>query len=189
MNVFNRLLLILLALTLLMAVVAVLLATTGVVSPDQLAPTTWLQDRLRPFVGLENPERGWTVGVCMALAVLGLVLLFLELKPSRNASRMTLTRDELGRVTVDRDGIAALVNREATQVPGVMESRAEVAETKGRVRIRERVSVDPAAPLPELTQAVRTRVKDAVEYHLGRPVAGVRVDTQVRPFDPRQRVR
>ena len=183
MNVVNRILIILLALLMLVAGGAVLLVALDVVEPAQLAPTAWFQDRLDPFTGLESATQAWTVGVCIALLLLGLVLLFFELKPSDKERWMTLKEDGLGRITVARDAIAALVNREAMQVPGVMEGRAKVEEDKGRLRIWERVSVDPAAQLPELTQAVQKRIKETVEYHLGRPVADVRVDAQLEPLE------
>ena len=49
--------------------------------------------------------------------LLGLLLLVLELRPGpREAPRITLKQDGLGRVTVARDGVRELVDREAARV-------------------------------------------------------------------------
>jgi hypothetical protein len=189
MNVVNRILLILLALAVVVAAIAVLLVTLGVLTPEQLAPTVWLRDRLLPFTDLDDRNRAWTIGVSIAALLVGLALLLLELKPPPRQDRLTLVEDALGRVTVRRDSIARLATREATQVPGVLEGRAEVTTRNGRLRIRERLSVDRTAPIPEVTQAVGERVRAAVEHAIGRPVTELRLDTQLEPLEPGRRVR
>ena len=183
MSVFNRLLIILLALLLLVAAGAVLLTTLRVTQPEQLAPTPWFVDRLIPFTQLDPTTWSWVVGVCIVLLLVGLLLLFLELRPGpREAPRITLKRDGLGRVTVARDGVRELVDREAGRVAGVMEVRSRVEEDPAGLRILCRVSVDPTASVPEVTQELQERLKAVVEHHLGRPVAEVSVDAQVAPL-------
>ncbi len=189
MNVVNRILLILVALALVVAAGAVLLVTLGALDPEQLAPTAWLRDRLSPFTDLDDRNRAWTIGVCIAALLVGLVLLMLELKPSPREDWLTLVQDPLGRVTVRRDSIARLATRETTQVPGVMEGRAEVVTGKGQIRIRERLSIDRTASIPAVTQAVGERVRTAVEHYVGRPVTELRLDTQLEPLESGRRVR
>ncbi len=183
MNVFNRLLIILLDLLLLVAAGAVLLVTLGVTPPEQLAPTPWFVDRLVPFTQLDPTGWSWTVGVSIVLLLVGLLLLFLELRPGpREAPRIMLKQDGLGRVTVARDGVRHLVDGEAGRVAGVMEVRSHVEEDAAGLRILCRLSVDPTRSMPEMTQELQERLKAAVEHHLGRPVAEVRVDAQVAPL-------
>ena len=188
MNVFNRLLIVVLDLLLLIAAGAVLLTAVGVVKPQQLAPTPWLRDRLIPFTQLEPTSWNWTVGASIVLLLLGLLLLFFELRPGpREAPRITLKQDGLGRVTVARDGVRKLVDREAGQVAGVMEVRSRVEEDSEGLRILCRLSVDPTKSVPEVTQELQERAKMAVEHHLGRPVAAISVDAQVAPLAPDRR--
>ena len=183
MRVFNRLLIILLDLLLLMAVGAVLLTAVGVTQPGHLAPTPWFADRLVPFTQLDPTSWSWTVGISLVLFLLGLLLLFLELRPGPgDAPRITLKQDGLGRVTVSRDGLRELVDREAGRVAGVMEVRSQVEENPAGLRILCRLSVDPTGSVPEMTQELQERLKAVVEHHLGRPVAEVSVDAQVAPL-------
>ena len=183
MSVFNRLLIILLALLLLTAAGAVLLTVLGVTRPEQLAPTPWFADRLMPYTQLDPTSWSWAVGVSSVLLLVGLLLLVLELRPApRAAPRITLKQDGLGRVTVARAGVRELVEREAGRVAGVMEVRSHVAEDPAGLRIRCRLSVDPTASVPDMTQELQERLKAVVEHHLGRPVAEVSVDAQVAPL-------
>lgn len=183
MNVFNRLLIILLNLLLLVAAGAVLLTTLGGIRPEQLAPTPWFVDRLAPFTQLDPTSWSWAVGVSIAVLLVGLLLLFLELRPGpREAPRITLKQDGLGRVTVARAGVRDLVDREAGRVAGVMEVRSHVEEDPAGLRILCRLSVDPTGSVPEMTQELQERLKAVVEHHLGRPVAEVSVDAQVAPL-------
>jgi len=182
-SVFNRLLIILLDLLLLVVAGAVLLTTLGVTPPEQLAPTPWFVDRLVPFTQLDPTSWSWAVGVSIVLLLVGLLLLFLELRPGpRGAPWITLKQDGLGRVTVARDGVRELVDREAGRVAGVMEVRSHVEEDPTGLRILCRLSVDPTGSVPEMTQELQQRLKAAVEHHLGRRVAEVSVDAQVAPL-------
>ena len=183
MNVFNRLLIILLALVLLVAAGAVLLTTLRVTQPEQLSPTAWFVDRLVPFTQLDPTLWSWTVGASIVLLLVGLLLLFLELRPGpRAAPQITLKEDGLGRVTVTRDGVRELADREAGRVAGVMTVRSQVDEDPTGLRILCRISVDPASSVPEMTHELQQRLKAAVEHHLGLPVAQVSVDAQVAPL-------
>jgi hypothetical protein len=182
-NVFNRLLIILLALLLLIAVGAVLLVVLGLIRPEQIAPTPWFADRLVPFTQLDPTSRNWAVGISIVVFLVGLLLLFLELRPGpREEPRITLKQDGLGRVTVARAGVRELVDREAGRVAGVMEVRSRVEEDPAGLRILCRISVDPTGSVPEMTQELQERLKAVVEHHLGRPVADVSVDAQVAPL-------
>ncbi len=193
MSVFNRLLIILLALVMLVAAGAVLLTTLRVTQPAQLAPTPWFVDRLVPFTQLDPTLWSWAVGVSVVLLLVGLFLLFIELRPEpRAAPRITLKQDGLGRVTVARDGVRELADREAGRVSGVMSVRSHVEEDPTGLQILCRISVDPASSVPELTRELQERLKAAVEHHLGLPVMQVSVDAQLAPLvsdrRPRRRV-
>ncbi len=190
MSVLNRLLVILLDLLLLVAAGAVLLTALRVTQPEQLAPTPWFVDRLVPFTQLDPTSWSWAVGVSFVLILVGLLLLVLELRPApRAVPRITLKQDGLGRVTVARDGVRELVDREASRVAGVMEVRSHIEEDARGLRILCRLSVDPTGSVPEMSLQLQERLKAVVEHHLGRPVAEVSVDAQVAPLVSVRRAR
>jgi uncharacterized alkaline shock family protein YloU len=188
---FNRLLIILLALVVLVTAIAALLTTLGLIQPVQLALAgSWFVDRLLPFTQLDPATGTLTVGVSLVLIVLALLLLFLELRPGpRQARRITLKDDDSGRVTVALDGLRELADREARRVDGVLKVRSQVEQEPPGLRIACRVSVDPASSVPDMTQTLQERLKTAVEHHVGLVVSNVSVDAQVTPLATNQRHR
>lgn len=188
MNAFNRGFVILLSIALIIVSGAIFLVTVGVFDPQQVSPTGWIEDRMVWFQELSGNDQALATAISLALIALGLLLLLLELKPSGDGGRMTLSEDALGKVTVQRNGIAALANYEAMQVDGVRESRAEVQEDNGRLYIREHVSVAPQAEIPAVSESVRERVKNAIEQHVGWSVAEIEVDARVETPKRKPRV-
>jgi hypothetical protein len=192
MNLFNRALILLLSLLVLAGATVVLLAMLGVAQPEHLAPTPWVRDRLQVLVELDRAGRARTIIASIVALLSAMVLAFLELRPARRDARLTLKEDALGRVTVAHGVVRELVRREAGRMTGVMEVQPRLRVDRRGLRILCRVSVDPTARLPELTQQLQERVKASLEYHLGRPVAEMSVDTELAPRAdrwPRRRVR
>jgi hypothetical protein len=191
MALFNRLLIIVLAVVVLVVAIVSLLATVGLVQPAQVGwAGSWIVDRLVPLAELDPTSRTVSVGVCLLLIVVAVLLLVLELRQGpRETRRITLKDDELGRVTVAMDGLRELANREAVQVAGVTRARSQVEEDSPGLRISCQVSVDPAISVPEMTASLRERLKAAVEHHVGLSVTQVSVDARVAPLASNQRHR
>jgi hypothetical protein len=191
MALFNRLLIIVLALAVFVTAGAVLLTTLGVIDPAQLTSATpWFADRLVLFTQLDPTNRALTLGVCSALIVVALLLLFLELRRGpRGGRQITLKEDALGRVTVALDEVRQLADHEAGRVPGVMRARSHVETEPPGLSISCRVSVDPASSIPAMTDELRERLKAAVEHHVGLAVTQVSVDAQVPPMATNRRHR
>lgn len=190
MNLFNRLLVILLALALLLGAGGVLLTTLRVAQPAQLAPGAWFTDRLLPFTQLDPTVWAWTVGVSLGLVALALILLYVELRPEpRPAPRIVLKQDDLGRVTVSLESVRALVDREAGRVEGVRSARSQVDQESDGLRVLSHIAVDPASSVPDMTQELQLRLKGVVQHYVGLAVTGVSIDAQVAPLRTDQRPR
>jgi hypothetical protein len=144
MNLFNRAVVSLLTLLLLVASGLVLLVALGLVGPEQLALGGWVRDGLTVLARRERPEWSWAIGICLALLPLTLLLLLLELRPRREAAPLTIKQNGVGRITVAREGVQELVTREASRVTGVMEASSRLEEGTDGLRILCRVSVDPS---------------------------------------------
>jgi hypothetical protein len=167
------------------------LTSLGVIDPAQLTPASpWFADRLVTFTQLDPTNRSLTLGVCLALIVVALLLLFLELRHGpRGVRQITLKEDALGRVTVALDEVRQLADHEAGRVPGVTRARSHVETEPPGLSISCRVSVDPASSIPDMTDELRKRLKAAVEHHLGLAVTQVSVDAQVPPMATNRRHR
>jgi hypothetical protein len=192
-TIFNRLLIIVLAVAVLVGAGAVVLTALGVLQPANVAPAgPWFVDRLATVAQLDSTPWMWALGISVGLIVLALVVLVLEVWPrSRAPQRLVLKDDEVGQVTVVLDGVRELVEREAVRVAGVQRARAQVLELPTGLQISCRVSVDPEVSVPEMSNELRQRLKTSVERHVGLTVRRVSVDAQVAPvvIDQRHRRR
>jgi uncharacterized alkaline shock family protein YloU len=188
MNLLNRVLVIVGCLGGLVLAGMVLMFTHGITASDQFAPASWARDCLAPLTQPGAPAWGWTLGISLALLLTSLGMLLVELRPwHREPAWVTITQDGFGRVTIAGKALRALVKQEAGGVAGVIKVRPHLSEDATQaLRIRCLVAVDPEAHVPQLTQEIQARVKAAVEHHVGRPVAEVRVDAEtVRPGERR----
>lgn len=140
---------------------------------------------LNSYVG--NIERGYANGgvgisdvvVLSAIALLGLVLLILELKPP------TPRRVRMQRGTyITRSAVESEVSPVAEQEPEVLQSNVKVkAQRRPGAKVDVRASVRPE----EDTQSVKSEVQNRVQQHLaetGIPVSNLKV--RVIESDPRQ---
>ena len=175
MNIFNRLLIIVLDVIMLIVIGLILLVTFGFARPDQLLPSLGLAPFLAPFAGLSGSTFVWTVGMAVALFVLGLILLSLEIRVRAAPMPVLLKRDSLGKLTVSREAATQLIDRAASQVRDVMRAESKVEETSKGVRVHTRITVNPTANLAQVTAEVREAIKSTVEEQLGRPAEVVDV--------------
>lgn len=183
MNAFNRLLIVLLLLAVAAASIVVLATGLGWLDPEQLQVGFWLQEGLGILSRPDRPERIPGLVAALLALVISVLLISFELRTWRSAEPpIVVKRGPLGRVTVARSGVRRLASSEATRVPGVVEAHTAV-RGKDRLRVVCRASVDPTADLPALTEQIQTRVKGALEHHIGRSVGEVRVHTQLDPLD------
>lgn len=182
MNTFNRFLGIVVAVALMAVGLGLFLVAAGVVTPGQLGPfgnAAYLFD---------TAGRRGAVELGAALVFLaGLLLLIAEVGLwGRRSRRVLVKHDEMGRVSMDLDGIEELVVREAKRIGGVLGIRSRVDEDKDGLQIVEWVSVAPDASVPDLSRELQERTKNVVERYVGRPVHEVRVDARLAPAEKRR---
>lgn len=180
MNTFNRILGIVLAVALMAGGAALFLLAAGVIGPGEYGPMAWQFDAM----GRRAP-----VQLVAGLAILaGLLLLLAEIGTWAGGGRRVLIKhDELGRVSMELDGVEELVSREARRIGGVLGVRSRVDKHKEGLEIVEWVSVAPDASVPELSRELQERTKNVVEHYVGQPVREVRVDARLANEKPRSR--
>ena len=189
MHVFNRILLLLLALIALAVGIISLLLLFGSIRPSAVSPGGVLYGQWHFFTTLHGSDATTALLVSGALIVLGLLVLILELLPGRREpARYLVRQDGLGRVTVTRSSVRALVQHEAALVPGVMEVDPRVTGGSKGLHIYSRTSVAPEVEAQAVGQQLQARIQEAIQQHLGLPVAEVQVAAQIGPLNTRRRV-
>lgn len=183
MNIFNRILVILGILFLLMGCSTILMMTLGMWDPEHIMSSPWHQI-FTPLTQLEGTNWWGVVGGCIGLLCLSICLLFVELVPySRKESAVTVKKDDLGQISASVTSIQDLVNREAGKIEGVLESSTRVQESSDGIHLHCCLSVTPQASANLLGPQVQERAKEVVERYLGKNVVGIHIQTQMAPLE------
>ncbi len=189
MSYFNRILVIIMAFVMIGAASVILLVTSGAIDPDQVAFSGWFEEQLEQFVDLNNSDLAWTIGICLLLLLLGVILLFLEIRPvSGRHDRLIIRRDDLGQITIAEKGIKTLVAHESLLIQGVTGVTTRVDEGPEGIVLRCRVRVTPGRSVSEIAQELQDKIEVSVAHHLDQSVASVQIDIDVDAKEARRRV-
>jgi uncharacterized alkaline shock family protein YloU len=189
-NVFNRVLLLLLGALAVVAGVIALLLLLPVIHPADVSPGGFLKDFWQGIANLAGATATTAVIGAILLALAGLAVIIIELlPPPREEQTYVVRKDGLGTVTVARKSVRQVVLYEAAQIDGVREVRPEVSNGADGIHIIAHASLAPDVVAPTVGEQVQVNIKEAVQRHLGLPVAEVQIHTQVEALDTRRRVR
>jgi len=189
MNVFNRIIVILLSLVAIAFSIIVFLLVGGVVRPTQVSPGGLLLGLWSFFAQLNPTNATIAVVVCALLVIVALIVFILELNIiNREPAQFVVQEDSLGKVTVARSSVRKLVGYESATVPGVIETRQTVDKGRDGLRVRVRALLLPEVDAPAVGHTLQEKVQQSIQGHIGLPVAEVQVATQIEPFEkPRRR--
>jgi len=185
-NIFNRMVVILLDLVLLASAILVLLITFGVVTAQQVLPggtaETVVGQWLASFATMP-PSAALLATLGAALVVvLGLILLVYELRPAPQDTTIRIRDDGLGRVTIRRESVRDLINHTTAQLPDVLQVDTRIDTGQQGLNIACRTALTPDAHIPQVSAELQSRIKQTVEQHLGMKVANVSVQAQLEPL-------
>ena len=189
MNVFNRIIMILVCLIAIAFSIIVFLLVGGVIRPAQVSPGGFLSG-LWSFYSQLNPSNATIAAVASALLlIVALIVLILEFYSLRSGSDQFVVReDNIGKVTVARNSVRRLVGYEAKAIPEVIETRQTVDKGRNGLRVHIRALLFPEVNAPEIGHALQEKVQKSIQAHMGLDVIEVQVATQLEPFDkPRRR--
>ena len=189
MNVFNRIIVILLCLLAIAFSIIVFLLVGGVIRPTEVSPGGFLSG-LWSFYSQLNPSYATIATIAFALLlIVSLIILILEfVNLRRRADQFVVREDSLGKVTVARSSVRKLVGYEAKGISGVIETRQSVDKGRNGLRVQVRALLFPEVNAPEVGHALQEKVQKSIQVHLGLDVIEVQVATQLEPFDkPRRR--
>lgn len=167
MNLFDRFILAIYSLALIVLSVVMIAVTSGWFSPDLF----------RPYV-----DQIFT-GTNITYLIVAIIFLIVSLRFFFSSFRFKKTKEErgirqksdLGEINITVETIQTIVERAARRVKGVRELRTAVKVLESGTMITLRVSVDGETPFPELTHKLQTDVKEHVENITGILISEVAV--------------
>ncbi|HYX50962.1 MAG TPA: alkaline shock response membrane anchor protein AmaP [Ktedonobacteraceae bacterium] len=189
MNVFNRIIVILLCLIAIAFSIIVFLLVGGIIRSTQVSPGGFLSG-LWSFYSQLSPSNATIATIAFAfILIVALIILILEfVNLRRRADQFVVREDNLGKVTVARSSVRKLVGYEAKGIPGVIETRQSVDKGRNGLRVQVRALLFPEVNAPDVGHTLQEKVQKAIQGHMGLEVTEVQVATQLEPFDkPRRR--
>jgi len=179
MNLFNRLVMILIAAILVVVGGFLVAGTSEWLPPEMFARAPLLARLVRSLHDLPGMTTFYTALGGMVGFAGGAVLLWLELRSPRFSRQILLGRDRLGIVTVSVNGLRRLAVHALRDIEGVDQVTSQARIGRNGIQFRCRIVVDPDASSTELAAEVRQRLIEAVKRHTGKQVAGIDVQTQI----------
>ncbi len=184
-DVYNRLLVIILKLALLGAAILTLVFLLGV-KPTFL-PGAWLQDYASRLNDLSGGQRGIAIAASIAAILVAFFGLILEMPRRRRDRALIVESADRGSVAVSPRSVRMLVDTVAREVEGVRDVESDVRDYSGGVSITVRPTMVMGTRVPQAAREIQARAKEAVERIAGLPVSEVRVVTnyqQARDHSP-----
>lgn len=176
MDSFNRIVMVLLAIAVIAAGVIVLLVVFGADAVTNMFPQGWMSDYVSRLTTLTGTPRNLTIGYTILAIVGGLLLLLFETATLRRPEpTLRVVSDEHGSVAIDSRSVRELVDTVAREVHGVRDTHSSIRERDGALRITVRPTMALGINVPEATNQVQGRVREAVESLVGVPVSEVLV--------------
>ena len=177
MNTFNRVAFIVILLVFIGLALALLLFPIQSLgfATDNLAT---LQDNLL----VDNTAFLWYVLAVVLFLLLCLVLLYLEIRPSRKRTVLIRTERE-GKVRIGVDSVAQSLGNRIDELPGVRDVRPQVISRGPDARVVVDLRTSPTVNVPEVTNGIIELVHQILEDQLGVRIRGdVEVNVAHEPF-------
>ena len=172
MSIFNRVVVVVIALAILAGAVITFLVSAGVVTPDIL-PYAWLEPQLQSVSDATDGRAGNIIAITVVVALGMIVILLSEFIPLNKPATLLINSTDKGISTIDVDSVCILAEHTGATIRDVRDVKSSVRESAEGLLISCRTSVALGSNLLELEAETRTRISETVEQLTGLPVAQV----------------
>ncbi len=183
MTIFNRLLVIALALAVIAAAVITLLVATEVSGAGVLGGG--FESELEWVADASGGTAAAIIAVSIVVLLLALVLALVEIVPRRRPVSLLIGTTQDGMATIDRDSVCQLAEKTAATFREVRESKCGLQSKSGGIEISCRATVALGANVPELSEGIQAKVRESVEQLTGLAVRAVDVRAKYEPVESR----
>lgn len=183
MNTFNRIVMVLLSLAAFVFGVVAFLLVSGLVAPASVSPGGVLLDLWRFFAHLHSADATTATIVCAIVAVVGLIILILELfSGRRKPPDFVVKEDGLGKVTIKQTSVRELVRYEASSIPEVIAARPITDTGPKGLRVQIQAELSPDSDAVKVAESLQDKVQQSIQHHTGMSASEIQVVTQVEPL-------
>lgn len=185
MSVFNRVVVVIIALAVAAGAIITVLVTAGAITPGAL-PYNWFESSLQRAADATSGSAAAIIVVSIAVVLGMIVLLVFEVRPLRRRALLLISSKNEGITTIDKESVRVLAERTAAAGDYVRDAECDVDEIVGGLFISCRAKLSMGCNVPEASAEVQSKVKEAVEQFAGLPVAQVNVKAEYESSGAKQ---
>jgi len=175
MTVFNRVVMVVVALVLLAGALITLLVATEATAPDDYG---WFSFILQKAADATGAALAVTIVVAIIIALGTLVMLFFEIALPRHQTTLLISSTEKGLTTINQESVCLLAEKTAATVNNVRDIHCSVGEKAGELTVSCQAIVSLASNIPEVCTELQGKVKENVEKLTGLPVSQINLKTK-----------
>jgi len=184
-SVFNRVVVVVISVVILVGAVVTLLVSTGVSNPDIL-PFGWFESQLTGAAEATGGGAATTIIVSGIIALGLLILLIFEFVPLQKTVPLLISSNEYGIVTIDKESVCLLAEKTSASFQNVRSAKCNLVESTEGLVIACRPSVALITNVPELSVEVQAKIKEIVEQLTGLAVARVNIKAKYETGEARR---
>jgi len=171
-SIFNRAVVVVIALVILAGAVITCLVATEVITPDVL-PYRWFESQLQRVTDATGSSAGNIIAITVVVALGMIVILLFEFIPLSKPATLLISSTEKGITTIDVASVCVLAEHAGATIRDVRDVKSSVRGSAEGLLISCRTSVALGSNLIELEAESRSRISETVEQLTGLPVAQV----------------
>jgi hypothetical protein len=184
-SVFNRVVVVVISVVILVGAVVTLLVSTGVSNPDIL-PFGWFETQLTGAAAATGGSAAIITIVSGIIALGLLILIIFEFIPIQKAVSLLISSNDYGIVTIDRESVCLLAEKTSASFQNVRSAKCSLVEGTEGLVISCRPSVALITNIPELSVEVQAKIKEIVEQLTGLAVAQVNIKAKYETGEARR---
>jgi hypothetical protein len=193
LNVFNRILGIVVLLLVLAASAGTIAVAAGLLTVSTVDRIYLYRPAHQALTDLAHLHPAMTqeivVGAAAIAVIASLLLLIAELRPPRRERSLLLSQDRNGEVKIGYDTLRKVAEEVSMRAQDVNKARCRVGTRKQALCVRCAVTADPFADADGVGKEVESSVKERLEHTIGKTIKHVGVKVDLAKPGTRVRVR
>ena len=185
MSIFNRVVVVIVGLIILIGAVITLLVANGASAPDVL-PYGWFQPQLQDVASATGVSIAGIIAVSIVIALGMLIMLFFEFTLLRRSVSLLISSTENGVTTIDKNSVCLLAEKTATNIHGMHDIKCNIEESAEGLIFSCRAWVLMGSNIVEVSAESQNKIKETVEQLTGLLVAQVNINFKYKSAEAKR---
>jgi multisubunit Na+/H+ antiporter MnhC subunit len=185
LSIFNRVVVVIIGLIVLIGAVTTLLVASGAIAPDIL-PYGWFQPQLQDVANATGGSVAAIIAVSIVIALGMLIMLLFELIPLRRSVSLFISYAEKGVTTIDKDSVCLLAEKTAINIHDMDDIKCNIKEREKGLVFYCQARVLLGSNIVEISAESQDKIKETVELLTGLSVAQVDINFKYRSAEARR---